>query len=154
MNITYTYKAGTGWRLAKMIPDVRSLRIQKDVWFEPCHFGYTFCVWHIMRRYMYYMLHVQITSNPIMYGTDILYIHPTFTTVPHDSDSPPVSCRYALVLSHWGMPSEGMLQCLWQQEVVEGLGFVCWKMSKINIARETQHGPSKRSLEDCTHICA
>ena len=95
-------------------------------------------VWHIIRRYMYYMLHVQITHAYIyilyIYCLYIIYIpsctvHMSYISILHsplyltyDSDSPPVFFRrYALVLSHWGMPSEGMLQCLWQQEVAEGL---------------------------------
>lgn len=137
--ILYTYKAGRGGRLAQMIPDVRSLRIQKDVWFKPCHKAIHFCLTyhtslHVLRvtctNYMYiyiYSLSIYIVSHHVQY-IYLLYIY-IYISILHsplyltdDSDSPPVSRRYALVLSHWGMPSEGMLQCLWQQEMAEGLG--------------------------------
>lgn len=96
--ILYTYKAGRGGRLAQMIPDVRSLRIQKDVWFKPCHKAIHFCLTyhtslHVLRvtctNYMYiyiYSLSIYIVSHHVQYIYLLyiyIYIHPTFTTVPH-----------------------------------------------------------------------
>ena len=91
--ILYTYKAGKGGKLAQMIPDVRSLRIQKHVWFKPCRKAIHFCLTyhtslHVLHvtctNYMYiYTLYIYIISHHVQNIYIYIYIHPTFTTVPH-----------------------------------------------------------------------